>query len=288
MSQEPESEGDSLEESLAKTLLVFSNPDKLRHRTSGLGEFMPDWPFRLLLAGPPGVGKRNLALNLAFRLEPPPSAIHIAHYDPHTREYDELETLGAPIYFYGPEDLPTIENIAAPDPPPVGDSDMQAETSQADPSVSATPEELAEAEEEAEAKATLSSALGESPLVIFDEITKDILPAAQASRLERLLNYGSTHKNTSVITSIQDITNIPPKSRRAFDHFALWKQPDDGGVTLAANRVGVPPDLLRELFGLCYDKHDSIWVDTHRSPEDPYRFRLNWLTPIRATEKIDF
>lgn len=263
---------------------------------------MPGWPFRLLLAGPPGVGKRNLALNLMFRLEPPPSAVHIVHYDPETQEYDELETLGVPIFYYSADDLPTIENLESPDPPPMGNSEDPIEPPEESESSETEPEEggysyLGELDmladpptppEPAIDPKEVAAAMGESPLVIFDEITRDILSPVQAARMERLLNYGSTHKNSSVITSIQDITSIPPKSRRAFDHFALWKQPDEGAVTLAANRVGVPPDLLRELFGLCLDRHDSIWVDTHRSPEDPYRFRLNWLTPIRAAEKVDF
>lgn len=246
------------------SLLIFENPDKRGARPSGPGEAMPMWPFRLLLSGPPGSGKRNMLLNLVFRLDPPPSAIHIVHYDPETIEYEILESLGVPMFYYDPADFPVADNLSGPDPPPLGDGGEAPP-----PKGGANP-------------------LGACPLVIVDELTSDVLPTESKARFERLMNFGSTHRNTSVIASIQSVVNLPPKARRGFNQFCLWKQPDESASTLAATRAGIPPAMLRELFELCTDSHDSIWIDTDQRPDSIWRFRLNMLTPIRAESAVSF
>lgn len=274
--------GQGAPRALNRTLLIFENPDKLGDRPSGIDEAMPRWPFRCVFSGPPGCGKRNLILNLVYRLHPPPSAIHIVHIDPDTTEYSCLEELGVPIYIYSPEDFPTIENIQDPDPAPIGDSEVDPVSLEAGEGGAAKgPMVDPEAVDE-------SVDLGSDPLVIVDEVTSDVLPPAMKSRFERLMNFGSSHKNTSVVCSIQSVVNLPPKVRRGFNNFCLWQQPDTAATTMAATRAGVPPAMLNEMFeGLCVDRlHDSIWVDCTQPPDSPWRFRLNFLTPIRAAETV--
>src|SRR5579864_7685106 len=189
-----------------RNLIVFDNPDKQGDRPSGPGPWMPRWPFRLLLSGPPGSGKRNMLLNVVFRLSPPPSAVHIVHYDPETVEYDVLGDLGCPLYYYDPADFPTSENIATPEPPPIGETpDAGGSDDEAEP----------------EPPDGAPNALGAAPLVIVDEVTADQLPADAKLRFERLLNFVSTHKNTTVMCSIQSVVNLPPKVRRGFNEFCL-------------------------------------------------------------------
>jgi hypothetical protein len=245
-------------------LLVFENPDKLVNRSSGVQPYMPMWPFRLLAAGPPNSGKRGIILNVIVRLHPPPSAIHIVHIDPHTTEYDVLRDIGCPMYFYGVDDFVTIGNLEDPGmPEKIGD-------------VEVTPKI-------AEQIDTLM--FGTDPVVIVDEITRDMLKGDNLVRFDRLMNYGSSHKNTSVLCSIQVLSNLPPKCRRAFNQYVLWKQSDHMANVDAATKAGIPvPDLL-DMFGLCTDRHDSIWVDAERPPGDPWKFRLNMINPI--TDKID-
>lgn len=249
-----------------RPLLVFDNPDKLGTRPSGDDPALPTWPFRLLASGPPGVGKRNLLLNIAFRLRPPPSAIHVVHYDPETSEYEVLEDLGVPMFYYAPEDFPTADNLSNPEPPPLGDTE--------DPPA-ALDAETADGGEEAE-----PPNLGSDPLIIIDEVTDAGLSPGSANRFERLLNYVSSHKNTTVLCSIQSVVNLPAKARRGFNQFVLWPQPDTAATTMAATRAGVPPAELQELFGLCRGRHESIWVDTTQPPGSPWRFRLNMVCPI--------
>lgn len=298
------------------SLLIYPNPDKGGTRPSGDGPWMPKWPFRLLLSGPPGSGKRNMLLNLVFRLAPPPSAIHVCHYDPTTKEYEELETIGVPVYMYSPDDIVTVENLVNPDAPPIGDSSTEpleaALAAEALACGGGAAEEMwafgqslaggpllpfgsaggsrqpTEPVMPPEPAVTEKNGLGGYPLVILDELTTDVLPATQQMRLERLLNYGSTHKNTAVIASIQNITSIPPKARRGFNQFCLWRSPDENATALAATRAGVPTGMLKELFGLCENPHDCIWVDTDQPHDSQWRYRLNFLTPIRAVEAVSF
>jgi DNA polymerase III delta prime subunit len=253
-------------------LLVFDNPDKKGHRRAGPHDAAPNWPFRLLLSGPPGSGKRNMLLNLIFQLlDPPPSAIHIVHYAPDTTEYDVLEDLGIPIMFYDVQDFPCAENLSKPEEPRIGEHDP-----------------LVDPDNEPVAASEARSDWGASPLVIIDEVTADTLSPENKHRLERLLNYCSTHHNTSVAYSIQSAMSVPPPSRRAFDHYCLWKQHDSAVDAMIASRAGVPPSLLHELFdSLCKIPHDCIWIDSTRPADDPYRFRLNMLSPISFHESID-
>lgn len=248
-------------------LLVFDNPEKRGHRRAGPHKAAPDWPFRLLLSGPPGRGKRNMLLNLIFQLlEPPPSAIHIVHYDPETIEYNVLEDLGVPIWFYSVDDLPSAENLSKPGDPHIGEH----------------------AEGPADEGEPVGGDWGDSPLVIIDEVTAETLSPESKHRLERLLNYCSTHHNASVAYSIQSAMAVPPPSRRAFDHYCLWKQHDSAVDAMISTRAGVPPGLLHELFeDLCQKPHDSIWIDSTRNADDPYRFRLNMLSPITFHETVE-
>jgi hypothetical protein len=251
-------------------LIIFDNPDKLRGRKSGPEPYMPDWPFRLLCAGPPGCGKRSLLLNLITKLSPPPSAVHIVHYDVNTAEYEVVEMLGCPVYTYGAEDFPTMDNIENPDPVPIGDSEVRDSSDEDDPG-----------------PVDVAGAAAESPLVIVDELTKDTLVGESLLRFERLMNYVSTHKNCSVICSIQAITSLPPACRRGFNQFVLWPQADLAATAMAATRCGVPPEMIQEMFReLCTKKHDSVWIDCAAEPDSPWRFRLNFKSPIRAAATV--
>lgn len=96
---------------IKQNLIIFDNPDKVGSgQPSGEPPWMPSWPFRALLIGPPGSGKRNAALNLIWRLDPPPSHIHIVHIDADTKEYKTLEDL-ADVTMYTPEDPVSFKEL---------------------------------------------------------------------------------------------------------------------------------------------------------------------------------
>ncbi len=256
---------------ISRSLLVFSNPDKQGDRPSGPEEWCPRWPYRCCLSGPPNSGKRNHILNLVFKMHPPPSCVLLVHVDPETREYDILEELGVPLMVFSYDDFPTDENIKNPDPPPFGDTADGISSSSDSDSVD---------------EPRSGADLGSSPLVIVDEITSDLLSKEMKVRFERLVNFTSSHRNCTVLCSIQDMMSLQPKVRRAFNHFDLWASPDANQAALVAKRAGIPKEMVQDLLKLCVERRDSIWIDCTRPSGDPYQFRLNIMTPIRVAETV--
>jgi len=250
----------SEQESQNDSLIIFSNPEKGVRTRLGMEEYMPNSCSRILLSGLPGSGKRNVILNIIHRMKPKPSAIHLVHCDPNTIEYDCLNELGVPVLYYDPKDFPTIKNIEAPI------------------------EEIAQDESQYDADEDESSAddlpVLQNPLVIVDEVTSDQLGKVGAHRFERLVNHVATHRNTTVICSIQSLLNIPAKSRRAFNHIALWKQADRAVDQMAAQRSGIPYEMLTDLFGLCSSPYDFVWIDLDSHHDSCWRYRLDFISPI--------
>jgi len=248
-------------------IFIYDNPDKKSRVRLGRDEFMPLSSSRLLISGPPNVGKRNTIYNIIHRMVPKPSHCHIVHCDPYTTEYDSIAQLGIPISMYSPEDFPDLSNILNPN----GDEEEE--------------EKKDDDKSDNEIKEDHNAKPLDFPLVIVDEVTTDILGKENISKFERLVNYICTHKNTCCIVSIQSIMNLPPKIRRAFNHYGLWKQSDNNLNTLVANRAGIKKEVLEDLFLLCKDKHDFIWIDLDSPIDSQWRYRLNWIYPIMITNE---
>jgi hypothetical protein len=250
-------------------LIIFPNPEKNGRIRLGPEEYMPYSSSRILLSAMPNCGKRNLILNIIHRMSPPPSACHIVHCDPLTIEYDCLADMGIQTYMYDPTDFPTLHNIVKPE-----DNDSAAESGGESGGDEAPP-----------AGEGISTAAADeprlaNPVVIVDECTQDQLGRLGCHRFERLVNHVCTHKNTTLLCSIQSLLNLPPKVRRGFNHFALWKQADKDVNRLSAQRANVPPEMLDDMFELCKNRYDFIWIDLDATHDSPWRFRLNFYEPI--------
>jgi hypothetical protein len=237
-------------------LIIFPNPEKGAKFRLGLEDYMPMSSSRILLSGLPGSGKRNVILNIIHRMKPKPNVVHLVHCDDQTIEYDCIADSGIPLIVYNPSDFPTVKNIEEPDA------------------------DFGEPDDESEEDARLEMKALQNPLVIVDEVTTDQLGKVGAHRFERLVNHVATHRNTTVICSIQSLINIPAKSRRAFNHIALWKQADKAVDQMAAVRSGIPYDTLRDFFGLCRSPYDFIWIDLDSDHDSPWRYRLDFISPI--------
>ena len=77
---------------LQNKLIVLPNDDKHFHEEpdyNDLGNF--PHPFRLVLAGPPNVGKTNVIYNILLHKSPPFERIIIYHNDPSTIEYQNID-----------------------------------------------------------------------------------------------------------------------------------------------------------------------------------------------------
>jgi hypothetical protein len=250
------------------TIVIFHNPEKENRRRLGKAEYMPNSSSRILLSGPPDSGKRNVILNVIHRMDPPPDVIHIVHCDPDTIEYDCLNDLGIPVLMYEPSDPPSLKNIEHPFGS--GENNEEGDKLAEDP----------ESESEDQPKVL-------NTVVIVDECPVDVLGKVGASRLERLVNHVCTHRNTTLICSIQSMLNIPPKARRGFNHIALWKQSDKTVNQMAASRAGIPYEMLDVMFNLCTSKYDFIWIDLDSPQDSSLRYRLNFVSPIRFIADIE-
>lgn len=241
-------------------LMIYPNPEKKAATRLGQDEYMPMITSRILFSGPPGSGKRNAMLNLVARIVPPPSVCHLVHHDPTTEEYDILGEWGIPVVMYGPHDFPTLKNI---EDPQLGDGLTDGEDSSSD------------------GEKTKNKALA-NPLVIVDEVTSDLLGKKGCSRFERMVNHACTHRNTTLLCSIQSAASIPPVVRRGFNHFVLWKQPDEMLNGILARRSSITPAILNDLFMLLQDPHEHIWIDLDSPIDSDWRYRIGMMEPIRV------
>lgn len=277
--------------SMDDAVIIFKNPDKKTKVKIGPGDYMPYNGSRILMSGPPNSGKRNLILNIIWRMKPKPSAIHLCHCDPYTEEYDVITEMGIPLFSYGAEDFPTRDNILnpidlpdrSPDNPgsqdiPLEDTELENDTNNEEiPLVTGDTDEI---DEEIDEIMQRNKQLALNPLCIIDEITHDTLSPVGRARFERLINQVATHCNCTTICSIQSLLNISPKVRRGFNHYVLWKQYDKMLNQLVAQRSSIEPDILDDLFKLCSDKFDFIWIDLDAPMDSQWRYRLNYLYPI--------
>lgn len=247
-------------------MVVYPNPEKNGRIRLGQEEYMPYITSRILLSGPPGSGKRNVILNLIRRIVPPPSVCHLVHHDPNSIEYDVLSEWGIPVITYGPQDFPTLKNLDDP----WGHKEAKKAAKASDDS--------ATSDDEDDKIKTL-----DNPIVVVDEVTADAMGKKGCHRFERMVNHACTHRNTTLLCSIQSAASIPACVRRGFNHFALWKQPDDMLNKMLARRSGMKPDMLEDLFELLENPHEFIWVDLDSDWDSPWRYRLGLMSPIQIT-----
>jgi hypothetical protein len=245
-------------------VIIFKNPDKKTRVRLGPEDYMPYNGSRILLSGPPNSGKRNLILNIIYRMQPRPSAIHIVHNDPYTTEYDILSDLNIPIFIYGPQDMPDKTNIVeAIDIEEGMDEQILNDTN------------------------NKNKQLSVNPIIIVDEITHDNLNNICRHRFERIVNEICTHCNTLLLCSIQSLLNIGPKCRRGFNQYILWRQCDDQLNKLIANRTSMKPEILDDLFKLCSSNFDNITIDLDSDRDSEWRYRLNYIYPIEFILSTD-
>lgn len=105
-------------------------------------------------------------------------------------------------------------------------------------------------------------------LIILDDIDFKGLDKVQASHLDRLYGYVSTHKNVSVCLCAQDCFSVPACVRRCANLWVLWKITDMDALATCARRTGMKSKDFRQIFDeLMTDEKDSLWIDlTDRSP----------------------
>lgn len=81
-------------EKLPDELIILDNPDKLFHEDWTKGRNMLNFPhpFRMVIFGPPNMGKTNTIKNILLRAKPDFKEVFVIHADPeYTQEYDDID-----------------------------------------------------------------------------------------------------------------------------------------------------------------------------------------------------
>ncbi len=110
-------------------------------------------------------------------------------------------------------------------------------------------------------------------LVILDDLELKMMKKEQLRNLDRLFGYVSTHKNISIILCCQDPFNCPPIVRRCANLWVLYQGTDLDSFNQLARKAGYPKSKFSQIFSVCDEFHDSIWID--RTSGSPYPLRKN-------------
>jgi hypothetical protein len=113
-------------------------------------------------------------------------------------------------------------------------------------------------------------------LLIIDDINFHGLSKSAKEKLDRLLGYGSMHKNLSIIICVQDPFSVPSQMRSMCNVVSLWRTGvlDFTRVSQIASRIGVSAEDLRRIFALFESSHDSLTMDFTDGTPAPYRMNL--------------
>ena len=120
-------------------------------------------------------------------------------------------------------------------------------------------------------------------LVIVDDVEYSSLSKEQQSRMNKLVRYGSSHKNLTLYFTHQNFFSLPILVRKLCNVFIIWKPRALGELKMIANRVGMRADELEYIFdNICIDYRDSLCIDLHY--KTPALLRKNIWQPIDVSD----
>jgi hypothetical protein len=115
--------------------------------------------------------------------------------------------------------------------------------------------------------------------VVIDDMEFAASNTEQIRRLTTLFRYVSSHKNTSVYCAYQSFFNVPQIIRKCCNVFVLWKPNALQEMTVIANRCGIEPQVVKDIFKyICDDFYDSLCIDMTK--DSPAKLRKNIYQPI--------
>ena len=119
-------------------------------------------------------------------------------------------------------------------------------------------------------------------LVILEDLAYKDMNKVDKESIRRLFAYCSTHKNISVICTLQDFHSIDSIIRRCTNLFILFPSVDCTNITTISKKVGLKKEELEMLFRkYCKSNHDSIWLDMTDNNRSLYPIRLNCFNVIK-------
>ena len=128
-------------------------------------------------------------------------------------------------------------------------------------------------------------------LVIIDDVEYSSMNKEQQGRMNKLVRYGSSHKNLTLYFTHQNFFSLPILVRKLCNVFIIWKPRALGELKMIANRVGMRAEELEYIFdNICTEYRDSLCIDLHY--KTPALLRKNiWQTidtddiKVRKTKK---
>lgn len=116
-------------------------------------------------------------------------------------------------------------------------------------------------------------------LCILDDVEYSNLSREQMARLNKLFRYVSSHKNVTLYVTHQSFFELPNLVRKLCNIFILWKPRSTTELKLIANRIGIKPETLIEIFEThCPSYRDNLTVDFNIGT--PAVFRKNLWEPL--------
>ena len=123
-------------------------------------------------------------------------------------------------------------------------------------------------------------------LVIIDDVEYSDLSKDQIARLHKLFRYVSSHKNVSIYVTHQNFFSLPSLVRKLCTTFIIWKPRSSTELKLIANRIGLKPEMLTDIFkNQLSNYRDSLTVDFNIGT--PCVFRKNIFEKLDIKSEYD-
>ena len=85
-------------------------------------------------------------------------------------------------------------------------------------------------------------------LVIIDDVEYSSMNKEQQGRMNKLVRYGSSHKNLTLYFTHQNLFSLPILVRKLCNVFIIWKPRALGELKMIAYRVGMKAEELEYIF----------------------------------------
>ena len=99
-------------------------------------------------------------------------------------------------------------------------------------------------------------------LCIIDDVEFSNLSREQQARMNKLVRYGSSHKNITLYFTHQNFFELPNLVRKLCNVFLIWRPRSTMELKMIANRVGMKASELEYIFdAICNEYRDSLCID---------------------------
>ena len=125
-------------------------------------------------------------------------------------------------------------------------------------------------------------------LCIIDDVEFSNLNKEQQARMNKLVRYGSSHKNITLYFTHQNFFELPNLVRKLCNVFIIWRPRSTMELKMIANRVGMKASELEYIFdNVCSEYRDSLCIDLNYNTPTILRKNLWKEIDIQSIRTID-